>query len=51
MSSEGFAETVLPIIDNDAAGKAELNLAARATEYSEAGYVTTWKVGATGKRR
>ncbi|HEY0685687.1 MAG TPA: TonB-dependent receptor plug domain-containing protein [Steroidobacter sp.] len=44
---EGFAETVLPIVDTDAAGKAELNLAARATEYSEAGYVTTWKIGAT----
>ncbi|HEY5756221.1 MAG TPA: TonB-dependent receptor [Steroidobacter sp.] len=44
---EGFVETVLPIIDNETAGKAELNLAARATEYSEAGYVTTWKVGAT----
>ncbi len=44
---EGFAETVVPLIDNPTAGKAELNLAARATEYSEAGYVTTWKVGAT----
>lgn len=44
---EGFAETVLPLIDTPAAGKAELNLAARATQYSEAGYVTTWKIGAT----
>lgn len=44
---EGFAETVLPLVDNPTVGKAELNLAARATEYSEAGYVTTWKVGAT----
>lgn len=44
---EGFAETVVPLVDSPATGKAELNLAARATEYSEAGYVTTWKVGAT----
>lgn len=44
---EAFVETVVPMFDNDTAGKAELNLAARATEYSEAGYVTTWKVGGT----
>ncbi len=44
---EAFGETVIPLVDNDARGKAELNLAARATQYSTAGYVTTWKVGAT----
>jgi len=44
---EAFVETVFPIFDNDTLGKAELNLAARATDYSQSGYVTTWKVGGT----
>lgn len=44
---EAFVETVVPLTDSAALGKAELNLAARATDYSQSGYVTTWKVGAT----
>jgi outer membrane receptor protein involved in Fe transport len=44
---EAFAETVIPLVDNKSLGKAELNLAVRATDYSQSGYVTTWKVGAT----
>lgn len=42
---EGFVETVVPLFENDAMGQADLSLAARATEYSQSGYVTTWKVG------
>src|SRR5690606_31238922 len=44
---EAFIETVIPLIDSMALGNAELNLAARATDYSQSGYVTTWKVGGT----
>lgn len=44
---EAFIETVIPLVDSAALGKAELNLAARATDYSQSGYVTTWKVGGT----
>lgn len=44
---EGFLETVLPLFDSGAIGKAELSGAVRATNYSQSGYVTTWKVGGT----
>jgi iron complex outermembrane receptor protein len=44
---EAFIETVIPLVDSEALGKAELNLAARATDYSQSGYVTTWKIGGT----
>lgn len=44
---EGFFEAVIPVFDTPALGKLEANGAVRATEYSTAGYVTTWKGGAT----
>ncbi|MES2290383.1 MAG: TonB-dependent receptor [Pseudomonadota bacterium] len=44
---EGFLETVVPLFDSDTFGKAELSGAVRATQYSQSGYVTTWKVGGT----
>ncbi len=46
--TEGFIETVVPLAkDQDWARALDLNAAVRATSYSTAGYVTTWKVGAT----
>ena len=44
---EGFVETGIPLIDDGNWGKADLNLAGRATDYSTSGYVSTWKVGVT----
>ncbi|MCP3729881.1 TonB-dependent receptor [Sphingomonas sp. MG17] len=44
---EGYLETVLPLFDGDGMGKAELSGAVRATQYSQSGYVTTWKAGGT----
>jgi outer membrane receptor protein involved in Fe transport len=46
--TEGSLETVVPIIRDKAWAKAiDVNAAARATDYSTSGYVTTWKIGAT----
>jgi iron complex outermembrane recepter protein len=46
--TEGYLETVVPLAKDTAwADSLDLNAAVRATDYSEAGYVTTWKVGAT----
>ncbi|MBS0418785.1 MAG: TonB-dependent receptor [Proteobacteria bacterium] len=46
--TEGFAETVIPLAKDASWAKSfDLNAAARATDYSTAGYVTTWKAGAT----
>jgi iron complex outermembrane receptor protein len=45
---EAFLETVFPIASNAPMAKSfDLNAAVRATEYSGAGYVTTWKGGLT----
>lgn len=44
---EGFLEAVVPLLNSEKIGTADLNAAARATQYSTAGYVTTWKVGLT----
>ena len=44
---EAFVELGIPLINDIAWGKADLNLAGRATDYSTSGYVSTWKVGAT----
>lgn len=41
--TEGFIETVIPL----QADKLDLNAAARLTDYSTSGLVTTWKVGLT----
>ncbi|GAY23580.1 TonB-dependent receptor plug domain-containing protein [Sphingobium fuliginis] len=44
---EGYLEVDLPLIDSDAMGRANLNGAARVTNYSTSGTVWTWKVGGT----
>ena len=44
---EAYAEVNLPLINSDAAGKANINMAGRWTDYSTSGTVYTWKVGAT----
>ena len=46
--TEGFIETLVPLVDNTAFGESlDVNAAMRFTDYSTSGYVTTWKVGAT----
>jgi iron complex outermembrane receptor protein len=46
--TEGFVETIVPLArDTGFAESLDLNAAVRATDYSAAGYVTTWKAGAT----
>ncbi len=45
--TEGFVELGVPLINDTAWGKADLNVAGRATGYSTSGYVSTWKVGFT----
>ena len=43
---EGFAETVVPLANDTAwADSLDLNASIRLTNYSTAGFVTTWKVG------
>ena len=45
---EAFFETAIPLARDAAFAKSlDLNGGVRATDYSKAGYVTTWKVGAT----
>jgi outer membrane cobalamin receptor len=44
---EAFLELGIPLINDAGWGKADLNLAGRATNYSTSGYVSTWKVGMT----
>ena len=43
---EAFGEIQVPILDNSAIGAFDMNLAARITDYSTSGEVTTWKAGA-----
>ena len=46
--TEGALETVVPIAKGQPwADSWDLNAAVRATDYSTAGYVTTWKIGTT----
>ncbi|MGE3335812.1 MAG: TonB-dependent receptor plug domain-containing protein [Rhodospirillaceae bacterium] len=46
--TEGFVETVVPLAKDEAFARSlDLNAAVRATDYSNSGYVTTWKVGGT----
>lgn len=48
--TEGALETDIPILrDVTMAKSLDINAAARATEYSSSGYVTTWKGGVTYK--
>lgn len=42
---EAFAEVGVPLWNNEVLGKADLNIAGRATHYSTSGDVNTWKVG------
>ncbi len=44
---EAYAEVNVPLVDSDSAGRANLNMAGRWTDYSTSGTVYTWKVGAT----
>jgi len=44
--AEGYIETVVPLAKDTAWARVlDFNAAVRATDYSTAGYVTTWKVG------
>ncbi len=46
--TEGAVETVIPLFNGMSWAESwDLNAAARFTSYSDAGYVTTWKVGTT----
>ncbi|WP_025294505.1 TonB-dependent receptor plug domain-containing protein [Sphingomonas sanxanigenens] len=44
---EGFVEVDVPLIDSEGAGRANINGAARVTDYSTSGTVWSWKVGGT----
>ncbi|KQM97302.1 TonB-dependent receptor [Sphingobium sp. Leaf26] len=44
---EGFVEVDVPLINSDSVGRANLNGAARVTDYSTSGTVWAWKVGGT----
>ncbi|MET4665018.1 TonB-dependent receptor [Sphingomonas sp. PvP056] len=44
---EAYAELDLPIINSETLGRANLNGAARVTEYSTSGTAWTWKIGGT----
>lgn len=44
---EAYAEVNIPLINSETAGRANLNMAGRWTDYSSSGTVYTWKVGAT----
>lgn len=44
---EGFLELNVPFVNSQALGKANLNLAGRATHYSTSGTVYSWKIGGT----
>jgi iron complex outermembrane receptor protein len=44
---EAFLEIDLPLFDNDTAGRANFNAAARITDYSTSGKIWTWKAGGT----
>lgn len=44
---EAFLEFNLPLVNSAALGKANLNIAGRETDYSTAGNVSAWKVGAS----
>lgn len=46
---EGYVEFNVPILDSDTMGEANVNVAARRTDYSTAGEVDTWKLGTTWK--
>jgi outer membrane cobalamin receptor len=45
--AEVFLETNVPVLNDDAFGKVDVNLAGRYTHYTTSGDVETWKVGFT----
>jgi iron complex outermembrane receptor protein len=45
--TEAFTEVGVPILNDDFWGKIDLDVAGRVADYSTAGQVNTWKVGAT----
>ena len=45
--TEGFLETLIPLLKDQQWGEINLSLAGRATSYSTSGYVNTWKAGVT----
>jgi len=45
--NEGFLEVVVPLVNDNSWGHADLDVAGRATGYSTSGYVNTWKAGVT----
>ena len=45
--TEAFLEVGMPLINTPEWGKADLDMAGRATDYSTSGFVDTWKVGVT----
>ena len=45
--TEGFVETVVPLLKDTNWGEINLDLGGRATGYSTSGYINSWKVGAT----
>ncbi len=45
--TEGFVETVVPLLKDRDWGEINLDLGGRATGYSTSGYVNSWKVGGT----
>ncbi|MBD8548566.1 TonB-dependent receptor plug domain-containing protein [Sphingomonas sp. CFBP 8760] len=44
---EAFLELGVPLLDSEAAGKFDVNLAGRIADYSTSGTARTWKTGAT----
>jgi len=44
---EAFGELVIPVLNGEGFGTADVNLAGRMTDYSTSGRVETWKVGLT----
>jgi outer membrane receptor protein involved in Fe transport len=42
---EGFLEADIPLIDDNTWGRADIDIAGRATGYSASGYINTWKAG------
>jgi len=46
-ATEGFVETLVPLLKDQTWGEVNLSLAGRATGYSTSGYVNTWKAGVT----
>jgi outer membrane receptor protein involved in Fe transport len=44
---EAYVEAGIPLLKSDSMGDFDVNVAARRTNYSTAGYISAWKLGAT----